>query len=558
MTSRKDLSVSDRIAALQRGSSPQPQGDRHASPPGTTPSLPLSHSLKDKIAHFDALGTAPKPVGSFGLGAPPAPAEHRAVNRELYGNRIPSVNHKTGRSVSSGKELSQFASASTSSLDAHDRTDSRASSHASEGNNDATSPTGSAQGPPSAVGHSNAGVPEIRRTDSMTEHWVDDQHSKPAISLDLSSATAAVALAPPSPIPDSEDATFPSGPTTPLTSTLIRHLGTSSHVPSRLGNETPVSMMVETGSLVDGEQPNLVPEEEDVPVPSSPVVTGMQALGLSDGAHAEGETTPTREAELGALKTPDVPSDVSVASVAGSLAPPTISGPGDEGPNTPLARSVEVDEPVTVVSLADNSTESGLNLSTGEQAPVAPQGSELTASNVRQLNAEESGLAPSVRPSGPSSVVVEAGSVARSLQPSPAPQQAGAQTPEPVSALTPKQSLSELPTLGHGSVPLSAASLRLLNLEGGMKGGRRDGAETPMSVQVETGSADGRPRDLEGVDAPIATPAPASPAASYFEESKADVVMQPEQPRTDESETTKDTTSHANVANSEPDNRTFH
>ena len=73
-----------------------------------------------------------------------------------------------------------------------------------------------------------------------------------------------------------------------------------------------------------------------------------------------------------------------------------------------------------------------------------------------------------------------------------------------------------------------------------------------MSIQVETGSADGRPRDLEGVDAPIATPAPASPAASYFEVSKSE----PEQPRTDESETAKDITSHVNVANAEPDNRT--
>lgn len=463
--------------------------------------------------------------------------------------------------MSSGKELSQFASSSTSSLDAHDRANSRASSQnsadASEGNNAAASPTGSAQEPPSAVGHSGAGVPEIRRTDSMTENWVDNQHSKPPISLDLSSATAAGAHAPPSPVPDSEDAPFPSGPTTPLTSTVVRHLGISSHVPSRLGNETPVSMMVETGSLVDGEQPNLVPEEDHAPAPSSPVVTGMQALGLSDAALAEGETTPTREAELGGLKTPDVPSDASIASVAGSLAPPSISGPGDEGPKTPLARSVEVDDRVSAVSLTEGSTESGLNLSTGEQAPVVPQGSELTTSNVHQLNAEGSSLTPSAGPSGPSSVVVESGSVApRSLQPSPAPQQTGVQTPEPVSALTPKQGLSDLPTLGHGSVPLSAASLRLLNLEGGMKGGRRDGTETPMSIQVETGSTDGRPRDLEGVDAPIATPAPASPAASYFEEPKANVAMQTMQPRTDESETAKDTTSHVNTANSELDNRT--
>jgi hypothetical protein len=544
-TSRKDLSVSERIAALQRGSSPQPQGNaRHASPPGTPPTLPPSHSLKDKIAHFDALGTAPKPISSFGLGVTPV-AEHRNVNRELYGNRIPGVNHKTGRSVSSGRELSQVASSSTSSLDhdhnpAHSKSSSVHSVDASEANA-ASSPTGSGQESLPATDGATATVPEIRRTDSMTENWVDTLQSKPAISVNTSGDPGM--FAPPSPVPDSEDAIAHMGPATPLTSTLVRHLGISSHVPSRLGNETPMSVMVETGSLVDGEQPTLVPEDDNVPVPSSPVVSGMQALGLSD-EHAEGDTTPTRDDVESTLALPTL-------AAAASLTPPT-SAPLDESPNTPLARSVDVEGSVAPVSLSDNSQagtiESGLKLSTGEE--TQRQGSELTTMNVHQLDVQSRLVPPPMTPSGPSSVIVEDGSVARSLQPSPAPQQ----QPEPSSALTPKQNLSDLPPLGQGSVPLSAATLQLLDLEGGRKGGpRRSGADTPMSILVETGSPDGKPRDLEGVDAPIATPAPASPTFSYFEEAKSDVV-QPEQ-RADGSETKEDTFS-VKVANSEPDNRT--
>ncbi|KAG9099628.1 hypothetical protein FRC06_005081, partial [Ceratobasidium sp. 370] len=235
-TSRKDLSVSERIAALKRGSSPQPQGGaRHTSPPGTPPTLASSHSLKDKIAHFDALGSAPKPVGSFGLGGSLVP-DHRNVNRELYGNRIPSVSHKIGRSVSGGKDVLQAASSSTSSLDhdvlTHSNPGSTHSGEASEENPVASSPTGSRQESLSVREGTSAAVPEIRRTDSMTERWVDTLQSKPTISLDTSGPAGV--FAPPSPVPDSEDARAPSGPITPLTTTLISHLGASSRFPSRL------------------------------------------------------------------------------------------------------------------------------------------------------------------------------------------------------------------------------------------------------------------------------------------------------------------------------------
>ncbi|KAG9088160.1 hypothetical protein FS749_002382 [Ceratobasidium sp. UAMH 11750] len=539
-TSRKDLSVSERIAALQRGSSPQPQGGaRHTSPPGTPPTAPSIHSLKDKIAHFDALGSAPKPVGSFGLGGQLAP-EHRNVNRELYGNRIPSVSHKTGRSVSGGKALLQAASSSTSSLDrdvlTHSNPGSTHSGEASEENRVASSPTGSGRSLSAREGVS-AAIPEIRRTDSMTERWVDTLQSKPTISLDTTPGSAGV-FAPPSPVPESEDPLAPSGPITPLTTTLISHLGASSHIPSRLGNETPMSVMVETGSLVDGEQPRLVPDDDTVPVPSSPVVTGMQALGLSDGELAEGETTPTREDEL---------PKGSLASTNSLAAPPASTAPY-ESPNTPLARSVEVEGTISPVQLGGASQISSLGVSIGES--IQQQGSRLTATNVHQLD-EQLRLSSSLSgPSGPSSLFVEAGSASQSPSPSPALQQGvGTRTPEPASALTPKQSASDLPPLGQGSVPLSAATLRLLDIEGGKKSdSRRGGTETPMSMLVETGSVGGRPRDLEGVDPPTATPAPVSPA-SYFEELKSGAVVQP-----DESET-KDVPSSVEIANSKPDNR---
>ncbi|QRV87380.1 DNA polymerase sigma subunit [Ceratobasidium sp. AG-Ba] len=522
MTTRKDLSVSERIAALQRGSSPQPQGGpRHASPPGTPPNLPSSHSLKDKIAHFDALGSAPKPIGSFGLGGAPV-VEHRNVNRELYGNRIPSVAHKSGRSDGGGKDI---LSGSSTSLDRDVLAHSTGSAHSaevSEGNHGVPSPTGSGRDSLSAFESASATVPEIRRTDSMTERWVDNLQTKPTISLDTSSGPAG-AFAPPSPVPDSDDTHAPAGPTTPLTTTVIKHLSTSSHVPSRLGAETPMSIMVETGSLIDGEQPKLVPEDDNAPVPSSPVVTGMQALGLSDD-HAEGETTPTREDES--------PKD-SLAPNS-SLALPSSSTGLDEGPNTPLARPAEVEGTIAPAQLSGDMP-SGLGVSIGEQS-IPPEGSRLTATNVHQLDGQSQG---SPRPSGPSSVVVEPGSVLPSPSPSPAPeqQQTGARTPEPASALTPKQALSDLPALAQGSVPLSAATLRLLDVE-----------ETPMSVLVETGSTDGK-RDLEGVDPPVATPAPASPSASYFDEPTAGVVVDPV-----EFETKKDIPS-TEIANTKPDNR---
>ncbi|KAG9117697.1 Mitochondrial matrix cochaperone [Ceratobasidium sp. 392] len=299
-----------------------------------------------------------------------------------------------------------------------------------------------------------------------------------------------------------------------------------------------MSVMVETGSLVDGEQPKLVPDDDTVPTPSSPVVTGMQALGLSGGELAEGEMTPTREDEQ--------PRDH--LAPASSLGPPGSSAAHDESPNTPLARSVEVEGPIVPVQLNDPQA-GGLGVSIGE--PVQLQSSQLTATNVHQLDDQSLRASSLSRPSGPSSVVVEAGSVAQSPSPSPAP---GARTPEPASALTPKQSVNDLPPLAQGSVPLSAATLRLFDLEGGKKGGSRvGGAETPVSIMVETGSADGRPRDLEGVDAPVQTPAPASPAVSYFEEPKSGAVVQPDQ-RANRSET-KDVVSSAEIANSEPDNR---
>ncbi|CAE6404845.1 unnamed protein product [Rhizoctonia solani] len=498
MTSRKDLSVSERIAALQRGSSPSP---RPISPPGTPPKLPAAQRLKDKIAHFDSMGTAPKPSGSFGLGAP---ADHRTTSRELYGNRIAGPHKGPGSVSGSGKDFSQFSNSSTSSFD-HD-----ANARDSPDGNSNASPT-SDDGVKSRFKNS---VPEIRRTDSLTEHWVDDQQSKSALAVDLTTATTPAISAPPSPVPDSEGS-VPAGPTTPLTSIAIRNLVASSHVPSRLGAETPVSMMVETGSLVDGEQPKLVPEEPG-PVPPSPVATGMQLLGISDN----GETTPTREdGELGAT----------------SLAPPTHR---NEGPNTPLARSVDVTGPIEAVNLGEGqqiNSASGLGISTGQGAS---HGDELTARNIRQLDADSPKLAPELlAPTGPSSVVVEDG---YSVLPSPNPElQPGARTPEPPSALTPKQGLSELPGPPPGTLPLSAASLRLLGIEDGKKSGR-SGTETPMSIMVEAGSNDGQPRDLEGVEPPIATPVPQASADSYFEE-PVDVVMQP--------------ASSVNIANSQPDNR---
>ncbi|CAE6397560.1 unnamed protein product [Rhizoctonia solani] len=508
MTSRKDLTVSERIAALQRGSSPQPQGGRPVSPPATPPKLPASHSLKDKIAHFDSMGTAPRPSGSFGLGAP---AEHKTTSRELYGNRIPGVPNKGPHSVS-GSGMSQFSNSSTSSFD-HDviARDSHDDTDASPTTDDGLK------------SESRSIVPEIRRTDSLTEHWVDAQKSKPGIAVDIATATTLGISAPPSPVPDAEGSSAQaSGPTTPLTSTAIRNLVASSHVPSRLGAETPVSMVVETGSLADGEQPTLVPEGPGA-TPPSPIVTGMQLLGISNN----GETTPTREDSEAETK-PEATS---------SLVPPATLRP-EEGPNTPLARSMHVEGPMEVVNLGETQQTSsvpGLGISTGQD--------ELTASNVLQLGANSFKLSPGpVAPSGPSSVIVEDGSVSHSVLPSPNPElHPGARTPEPPSALTPKQGLSELPGPLPGTLPLSAASLRLLGIDDGKKSGQ-SGTETPMSILVETGSNDGRPRDLEGVEPPITTPAPHSSATSYFEEPTPNLV-------------TQSVTSSVSAANSELDNR---
>lgn len=518
---------------MQRGSSPGPQNARPGSPSGTPPNVPTAQRLKDKIAHFDALGSAPRPSGSFGLGAP---VEHKTTSRELYGNRIPAP-RKSGAHSIRDQDISQLSNSSSASLDRDMfARDSASSIHSGEGAEGNVSPV--TENSQASHKTESVNIPAIRRTDSLTEHWVDTLQAKPGLALDTPGTETLGVLAPPSPTPEADDTPFPVGPSTPLTSTLIRNLGASSHVPSRQGAETPVSVMVETGSLVDGEQPKLVPDAPGT-IPPSPVVTGMQLLGLEDGARAEGETTPTREdSEAG---------DVKPMSAA-SLALPTAT---DESPNTPLARSVDVGEPVVPVMLGGDQQSgaslSSLGLSTGED----PQGKGLTTTNILQLNAESTKLAPnSVGLSGPSSVVVEPGSIAPSLRASPSPkQQSGAHTPEPPSALTPKQATSELPIPPSGTLPLSAATLRLLELEGGKKSGR-SGTETPVSVMVETGSSDGKPRDLEGVEPPIATPAPASPATSYFEEPR------PVEVGMDGSELPNASASSLAAANPKPDNRT--
>ncbi|CAE6500654.1 unnamed protein product [Rhizoctonia solani] len=447
------------------------------------------------------MGFAPKPVGSFGLGAP---ADHRTTSRELYGNRITGPPKGPNSVSGSGKDFSQLSNSSTSSFDHY------AIAHE----------TPSASPTTDDKSEFKNSVPEIRRTDSLTEHWVDDQKSKSGLAVDVTTTTTPAISAPPSPVPDSEGS-VPAGPTTPLTSIAIRNLTASSHVPSRLGAETPVSMMVETGSLVDGEQPKLVPEEPG-PFPPSPIVTGIQLLGTSDN----GETTPTRE---------DGEADATF-----TLAPPTTHRP-DEGPETPLARSVDITGPIEVVSLREGqqtTSVSALGISTGQGAS---HGGELTTRNIRQLDTDSPKLAPALlAPSGPSSVIVEDGSVSYSMLPSPNPDlQPGARTPGPPSALTPKQGLTELPGPPPDTLPLSAASLRLLGIEGEKKSGR-SGTETPMSVLAETGSNDGKPRDLEGVEPPIATPLPQASADSYFEEPAPDLVIQ--------------SASSVNIANSELDN----
>lgn len=82
------MSLSERIAALNKRANPSPP----AHPPATI-SLSTSPSsskfVKDKAAKFDGLGAAPAPRGSFGLGAPSSGGQKS--NKELYGNRIPSV-----------------------------------------------------------------------------------------------------------------------------------------------------------------------------------------------------------------------------------------------------------------------------------------------------------------------------------------------------------------------------------------------------------------------------------------------------------------------------------
>lgn len=100
--------LKERIAALQQRSvSPQSQPSHHSASV-SKPSSPNNHgsagSLRSKIAKFESKGGVPIPRGSFGLGAPPEGAHN--TSRELYGNRIPSVNKPGSGSISrSGSPL---------------------------------------------------------------------------------------------------------------------------------------------------------------------------------------------------------------------------------------------------------------------------------------------------------------------------------------------------------------------------------------------------------------------------------------------------------------------
>ncbi|KAG8908521.1 hypothetical protein FRB99_005881 [Tulasnella sp. 403] len=113
-----EMSLSERIAAFNRNASTgtSPQHGPHSN----SPSLPRQSgpSVKDKAARFDGLGPAPAPKGSFGLGAPMATGQKS--NRELWGNRIPSVNkgntagYDGGRASRPGPSSSGVASRSPS------------------------------------------------------------------------------------------------------------------------------------------------------------------------------------------------------------------------------------------------------------------------------------------------------------------------------------------------------------------------------------------------------------------------------------------------------------
>jgi hypothetical protein len=79
-------SLKDRIAALE-----QRNASAGSNSNSSTPSLPTSSALKDRIAKFESKGGVPVPRGSFGMGAPPLEEARLRTRGELYGNRIASV-----------------------------------------------------------------------------------------------------------------------------------------------------------------------------------------------------------------------------------------------------------------------------------------------------------------------------------------------------------------------------------------------------------------------------------------------------------------------------------
>lgn len=100
--------LKDRIAALQQRSVSAPIQNQPSasaaskSSPGSNGG-PSVGSLRSKIAKFEAKGAVPAPRGSFGLGAPPEQVHN--ISRELYGNRIGSLNKPSGPVSRSGSPL---------------------------------------------------------------------------------------------------------------------------------------------------------------------------------------------------------------------------------------------------------------------------------------------------------------------------------------------------------------------------------------------------------------------------------------------------------------------
>ncbi|KAI0031476.1 hypothetical protein K488DRAFT_8709, partial [Vararia minispora EC-137] len=109
--------LKDRIAALQQ----KPNGPTHpsAAPARTStvsstgqPTTPPRGTLRDKINKFERKGGIPVPRGSFGMGAPPPTEDRSTKSKELYGNRIPSVEKKPGPAPLQGKERTTTAPSS--------------------------------------------------------------------------------------------------------------------------------------------------------------------------------------------------------------------------------------------------------------------------------------------------------------------------------------------------------------------------------------------------------------------------------------------------------------